>query len=77
MLLKDISFPAPQENIFFDESLFRENKECLRFWESPVVFIVLGRTGKAQEDIRNDKAHPQWKQPQYWAGWVLAGDGWN
>ena len=56
MQLKDISFPTPQENIFFDEVLFqladkRGNDEYLRFWESPVYCIVLGRIGKAQDDV--------------------------
>lgn len=29
---------------------------------------------KAQEFIRSQ---PQWKSPIYWAGWVIAGDGWQ
>lgn len=29
---------------------------------------------RAQEDIR---AIPRWREPRYWAGWVLAGDGWS
>ncbi|MBS1953913.1 MAG: CHAT domain-containing protein [Cyanobacteria bacterium SZAS-4] len=29
---------------------------------------------KAQEYIRNQ---PQWQSPIYWAGWVIAGDGWQ
>ncbi|MGH9552951.1 MAG: CHAT domain-containing protein, partial [Terriglobales bacterium] len=29
---------------------------------------------KAQQEIR---ANPRWSDPKYWAGWVLAGDGWN
>ncbi len=29
---------------------------------------------KAQAEIR---AQPQWQSPSYWAGWVLAGDGWQ
>ena len=56
MQLKDISFPTPQENISFDEALFqladkKNNDEYLRFWESPVYFIVLGRIGKAEDDV--------------------------
>ena len=56
MLLKDISFPTPQENIAFDEGLLaqaenNETQECLRFWESPTIFIVLGRIGSQEEDI--------------------------
>ena len=61
MLLKDISFPTPEENILFDEVLlFLAEKgqagEVLRFWESPVPFIVLGRTGKEEDDIYLQKA---------------------
>ncbi|MBI4309942.1 MAG: lipoate--protein ligase family protein [Candidatus Omnitrophica bacterium] len=56
MILKDISFSSPQENISFDETLFQMadkngTEEYLRFWESPVYFIVLGRTAKAEDDI--------------------------
>ncbi|HEY9731301.1 MAG TPA: CHAT domain-containing tetratricopeptide repeat protein [Drouetiella sp.] len=29
---------------------------------------------KAQEYIR---AQPQWQSPNYWSGWVIAGDGWQ
>ena len=61
MLLKDISFPTPEVNILFDEVLlFLAEKgqagEVLRFWESPVPFIVLGRTGKEEDDIYLQKA---------------------
>ena len=57
MLLKDISFPTLAENVGFDESLFQSadkisNEEYLRFWESPVYGVVLGRISKAEEDVR-------------------------
>ncbi len=56
MQLRDISFPTPAENIFFDEVLWRlaekhEGGEFLRFWESPKIFIVLGRIGKQEADV--------------------------
>jgi lipoate-protein ligase A len=56
MQLKDISFPTPQENVFFDEVLFQladknGRAEYLRFWESPSYFVVLGRIGKEEEDV--------------------------
>src|SRR3989338_2273939 len=56
MVLKDISFPSPQENILFDEALLAlaeqgKGGEVLRFWESLTTFIVLGRIGKVEEDI--------------------------
>jgi lipoate---protein ligase len=56
MQFRDISFPTPQENIAFDEALWRlaekhSGSEYLRFWESPEVFVVLGRIGRAEIDI--------------------------
>jgi|SRR6185503_7044518 len=56
MLGKDISFESPEENILFDELLLQlaeEGKlpETLRFWESSITFIVLGRISKAAEDL--------------------------
>lgn len=56
MIRRDISFSNPQENILFDEVLLylAERGSCgqvLRFWESEVTFIVLGRTSKVEEDI--------------------------
>jgi lipoate---protein ligase len=57
MTLKDLSFATPEENIYFDELLFQLAEkhgrgEYLRFWESPTYFVVLGRIGKEQEDVR-------------------------
>ncbi len=56
MILKDLSFNSPEENILLDEALFvsadkGSGGEILRFWESPTVFIVLGRIGKEQDDV--------------------------
>lgn len=57
MILKDISFASPQENILCDEMLFflaekKGGPEVLRFWESPDPFVVLGRIGKADKDVK-------------------------
>ena len=57
MLLKDISFKTPEENILFDEVLLHlaekgSQGEVLRFWESFQFFIVLGKTGLEDEDVR-------------------------
>lgn len=62
MQLRDISFPTPQENIFFDEVLWRlaekhEAGEYLRFWESDKIFVVLGRIGREEADVQT--AHAQ------------------
>lgn len=56
MLLKDISFNDPLKNIVYDDVLLRlaedgVSGEVLRFWESPVYFIVLGLIGKVEEDV--------------------------
>lgn len=56
MILKDISLDSPEANILLDEALFVSAEkfsggEVLRFWESPKPFVVLGRIGKAGEDV--------------------------
>lgn len=56
MKVRDISFSSPAENILFDELLLilaeeGQEGEALRFWESPTTFIVLGRTGKPEEEL--------------------------
>ena len=61
MRFEDVSFPDPQDNIAFDENLLRlADKEgagpVVRFWESPRVFIVVGRIGKIEEDVRIKEA---------------------
>lgn len=56
MLLKDISFPSPEQNLTYDDLLLHLAEkegadEVLRFWESPQIFIVLGRIGNQDSDI--------------------------
>ena len=56
MQFRDISFPSPQENIAFDEALWRlaekhDAGEYLRFWESAEIFVVMGRIGRAEADV--------------------------
>lgn len=53
---KDISFANPSENILYDDVLLTMAEEgltgnTLRIWESPICFVVLGRTGKVEEDL--------------------------
>jgi len=62
MILKDISFQTPRENILYDDVLLYlaeqgQQGEVLRFWESPGYFIVLGRIGKEQEDVKIDEVN--------------------
>lgn len=59
MLLKDISFQSPEENILYDEVLLHLAEkgrpgEILRFWESPEMFVCLGRICK-EEDLKAEK----------------------
>ncbi len=56
MILKDISFSTPHENIAYDDTLLKlaeegQEGEVLRFWESPEMFVVLGRISKEEEDV--------------------------
>jgi lipoate-protein ligase A len=59
MLLKDISFPSPEENILYDEVLLHlaeqgKMSDVMRFWESSRTFVVLGRVCKESEDVKSD-----------------------
>jgi len=56
MLLKDVSFESPEENVLFDDVLLHmaeqgQAGEVLRFWESPTIFVVLGRISKQEDDV--------------------------
>ena len=60
MLLRDISFEDPLENIVFDEVLLRlaeeeKDLEVFRLWESEVTFVVLGRVSKMEEDVEIER----------------------
>ncbi|OGS28166.1 MAG: hypothetical protein A2297_09445 [Elusimicrobia bacterium RIFOXYB2_FULL_48_7] len=57
MNVYNISFKTPEENIAMDEELLvRAEKhgagEAIRFWESPVIFAVMGISGKSSNEIR-------------------------
>ncbi|MCK5581927.1 MAG: lipoate--protein ligase family protein [Candidatus Omnitrophica bacterium] len=59
MILKNVSFKTPEENILYDEVLLKlaeqgAQGEVLRLWESPMLFVVLGRISKVTEDVRED-----------------------
>ena len=47
----DRTFTSPAENLAFDDSLLAAGRETLRFWESPVYFVVLGRSGKMESEV--------------------------
>ncbi|MCU1275667.1 MAG: Biotin/lipoate protein ligase [Bryobacterales bacterium] len=47
----DHSFESPDENLAFDDGLVHDGCETLRFWESPVHFVVLGRSGSVAREV--------------------------
>jgi lipoate---protein ligase len=48
----DRTFASPEENLAFDDGLLVEGgRETLRFWESPVHFVVLGRSGTLEKEV--------------------------
>ena len=59
MHIDERSFLDPRQNLDYDDELLRQAEEgrdtgaseVLRFWESPVLFVVLGRTSKEEEDV--------------------------
>src|SRR5918995_6300671 len=51
MRVIDFTFESPEENLAFDDRLLDERCETLRFWESPANFVVLGRSGRVDEEV--------------------------
>jgi lipoate-protein ligase A len=56
MRLLEVSFESPAENLACDEALLEELEEgtgepTLRFWESPVHFVVLGYSNKIDTEV--------------------------
>jgi lipoate-protein ligase A len=61
--LIDLTLPTPEENLALDEALLRTLDEAaaagvdpgrwegLRLWESPLPVVVLGRSGRAEEEV--------------------------
>ena len=47
----DCTLGLPEENLTFDDSLLDRGHETLRFWESAVHFVVLGRSGRVEEEV--------------------------
>jgi lipoate---protein ligase len=59
MKVQDLSFQDPQENLTYDDDLLLKadkagGGELLRFWESPRVFVVLGRACAEGLDVHAD-----------------------
>lgn len=59
----DLSLIAPEENLALDEALLDQAEttghEVLRFWESPVYFVVLGFSSPIQKDVHLDYCQNQ------------------
>ena len=47
----DRTFDSPEENLAFDDMLLAEAEETIRFWESSTPFLVLGRSGRADQEV--------------------------
>lgn len=59
MNLLDLSCPSPEENLALDEALLlraeeEDTGETLRFWEPGAVFVVLGYSRRAEEEVLLD-----------------------
>jgi lipoate-protein ligase A len=58
MRLLDLTLPTPEENLALDEALLDEAEETaddagvLRLWESPLPFVVLGRSSRIDEETQ-------------------------
>jgi len=52
----DLTLPSPAENLACDEALLDwcesgEGSQCLRFWESPEPFVVVGYANKVEIEV--------------------------
>jgi lipoate-protein ligase A len=58
MHLLDLTLPTPAENLALEESLLQwgeqTGQECLRLWESPDYFVVLGAGSPSRTDVNVD-----------------------
>ena len=43
---------SPEENLAWDDNLLAGEQEALRLWESPVPFVVMGRSGQVEREVR-------------------------
>jgi lipoate-protein ligase A len=51
MRVYDQTFRCPEENLTFDERLLERGCEAVRVWESAAHFVVLGRSGRIEEEV--------------------------
>ena len=59
MKLLDLTFPTPAENLACDEALLdrcdERGEETLRFWESPVPFVVVGYGNRIASEVNGEE----------------------
>jgi lipoate-protein ligase A len=60
----DLTFPTPEENLFFDEYLLEQAEEnfrdeILRIWEPKEYFVVLGYSNKLESEVNLDGCQKQ------------------
>lgn len=58
MKLIDLTLDSPASNLAIDEALLDESEEetsseCLRMWESPEYFVVLGSSNRIHEEVNH------------------------
>jgi lipoate---protein ligase len=60
MRLLHLTLPTPAENLALDEALLEEAEaadspfETLRFWESPELFVIAGRSSRVEDEVHYD-----------------------
>lgn len=63
MKLLDLSLSSPAENLALDEALLdaceQSGQEVLRFWESEILFVVLGYSNKADDELYRQACQDQ------------------
>src|ERR671925_413734 len=45
------TFDSPEHNLAFDDTLLDSECATLRFWESRCHFVVLGRSGRPEQEV--------------------------
>ena len=65
---------SPEANIAWDDVMLAREEETFRLWESPVPFVVLGRSGRVSEEVYAEAGVPVLRRSSG-GGTVLQGPG--
>ena len=65
---------SPEANLEWDDALLERQQEAIRLWESPVPFVVLGRSCEAAHEVRSGVDIPVLRRSTG-GGTVLQGPG--